>query len=103
MSIFRLYVALFSAPFCLLAFGDTAWSQAKYAHTGPTIISGIRVIDGLGSEPKENQDIVVSDGKIAAIGPAGSLKAPKDALKIDGKGMTAMPGLIDMHIHLNGE
>ncbi len=26
-----------------------------------------------------------------------------DALRTDGKGMTAMPGLIDMHIQLNGE
>ncbi len=61
------------------------------------------MIDGLGNAPRENQDIVVAGGKIAAIGPAGSIDAPKDALKIDGKGMTAIPGLIDMHIHLNGE
>ena len=102
MSIFRFYVALFSAAFCLLAFGHTAWSQAKYSHTGPTIISGIRVIDGLGNAPKENQDILVSGGKIAGIGPYGSLDAPADAFKIDGAGMTAMPGLIDMHVHLQG-
>ena len=81
LGIFRFCIALFSAAFFLLAFGHTAWSQAKYAHTGPTIISGIRVIDGLGNAPRENQDILVSGGK----------------------GMTAMPGLIDMHIHLNGE
>ncbi len=102
MSIFRFYAALFSAAFCLLAFGDTAWSQAKYAHTGPTIISGVRVIDGLGNVPRENQDILLADGKIAAIGVPGSLAVPKGALKIDGKGMTAMPGLIDMHVHING-
>ncbi len=103
MGIFRFYVALFSAAFCLLAFGHTVWSQAKYAHTGPTIISGIRVIDGLGNAPRENQDILVSGGKIAGIGTSGSLDAPKDALKIDSKGMTPMPGPIDMHIHLNGK
>ena len=99
MGIFRFYVALFSTAFGLSAFGHTARSQAKYAHTGPTIISGIRVIDGLGNAPRENRDALVSGGKIAAIGPSGSVDAPKDALKIDGKGMTAMPGLIDMHIH----
>jgi imidazolonepropionase-like amidohydrolase len=74
----------------------------RYSHTGPTIISGIRVIDGLGNAPKENQDILVANGRIAAIGPSGSLRAPNDALEIDGKGMTALPGLIDMHIHLQG-
>ena len=75
----------------------------RYSHTDPTIISGVRVIDGLGNKPKENQDILIVNGKIAAIGSAGSLDAPKGALKIDGAGMTAMPGLIDPHIHLMGD
>jgi imidazolonepropionase-like amidohydrolase len=73
-----------------------------YSHTGPTFITGVRLIDGLGNAPANNQDILILDGKIAAIGPSGSLDAPDDALKIDGEGMTAMPGLIDMHIHLKG-
>lgn len=74
----------------------------RYAHAGPTIITNVRVVDGLGGEPREKQDILLVDGKIKRIGPAGSFDAPKDALKIDGKGMTAMPGLIDMHVHLQG-
>jgi len=82
----------------------TAWAQADpgYSHEGNTIISGIRVIDGLGSPANDNQDIVIVDGKIAAIGPSGSLETPADALRVDGKGLTAMPGIIDMHIHLKG-
>jgi imidazolonepropionase-like amidohydrolase len=44
----------------------------------------------------------MDNGKIAAIGPSGSFEVPKDALKIDGKGMTAMPGLMDLHIHTQG-
>ncbi len=90
----------------LIVLGMTASAHAqegpRYSHTGPTIISGIRVIDGLGNAPQENQDILVSGGKIASIGPSGSLDAPADAMRIDGAGMTAMPGLIDMHIHLQG-
>ena len=74
----------------------------RYSHTGPTLISGIRVIDGLGNNPKKNQDILITDGKIAGIGPSGSLDAPEGALVIEGNGMTAMPGLMDLHIHIQG-
>jgi imidazolonepropionase-like amidohydrolase len=74
----------------------------RYAHTGPTLITDIRVINGLGYPPMEHQDILVVDGAIAAIRPTGSIEAPAGALKIDGSGMTAMPGLIDMHVHING-
>jgi imidazolonepropionase-like amidohydrolase len=88
----------------LLVIASTAGAQdgPRYLHTGSTMITGVRVIDGLGGEPKENQDIVLIDGKIASIGPAGAQDAPKDALVVNGKGMTAMPGLIDMHVHLQG-
>lgn len=93
-----------SVTFLLLAIASTAVAQDEphYSHTGPTVITGVRVIDGLGGEPKENQDVVLIDGKIASLGPAGTKEAPKDALVINGKGMTAMPGLIDMHVHLQG-
>ena len=80
----------------------TAQDGPRYSHTGPTMITGVRVIDGLGGEPKENQDIVLIDGKVASMGSAGTHDAPKNALVINGKGMTAMPGLIDMHVHLQG-
>ena len=86
----------------IMAMAVCAQSDTGYSHTGNAIISGIRVIDGLGDAPSENQDIAIVDGKIAAIGPAGTVDTPTDALQIDGSGMTAMPGLIDMHIHTQG-
>jgi dihydroorotase len=42
-------------------------------------------------------DILVKDGKIAKIGPAVTAKGEE---VIDGTGLTAFPGLIDMHVHL---
>ena len=47
-------------------------------------------------------DILIVDGAISEIGPGGSLEAPAGALRIEGRGLTAVPGLIDMHIHLKG-
>ena len=79
-----------------------AQDQPRYSHTGPTVITNVRVIDGLGGGPRESQDIVLTDGKITYIGPAGTHDASQDTLVIDGRGMTAMPGLIDMHVHLQG-
>ena len=102
MNFLRIHAALVGAAICLLAFGDTAWSQANYAHTGSTLITNVTVIDGLGNEPVAGQDIALVDGKIEAIGATGTLDTPAGALMIDGTGMSAMPGLIDLHIHTQG-
>ena len=74
--------------------GGTADGQPRYAHEGSALISNVRVIDGLGNDAVEAQDILIVDGKIAGIGDTGSLVAPDGALTIDGAGMTAMPGLV---------
>lgn len=44
--------------------------------------------------------VIVRDGRIAAIGPAGSVRVPAGATRIDGEGAYLMPGLADMHVHL---
>jgi imidazolonepropionase-like amidohydrolase len=97
---FRYMVALSLATL----FSVTACAQEAPQNSlvDAAVISGVRVIDGLGDAPKENQDILIGDGKIVAIGSAGSLAVPDNVAKIDGNGMTAMPGLIDMHIHTQG-
>jgi dihydroorotase len=46
------------------------------------------------------QDILIVDGKIAAIGMAANLKAPADAEKWNVAGLVVCPGLIDLHVHL---
>lgn len=61
------------------------------------IING-RVIDPA-NKINEKLDVLVSDGKIAKIGKPGSLPA-NGAKVIDASGKLAVPGLIDMHVHL---
>jgi imidazolonepropionase-like amidohydrolase len=48
----------------------------------------------------DNGVIVLSGGKITAVGPAASVKIPADAEVIDATGMTVYPGLIDSETHL---
>src|SRR5436190_16172995 len=45
-------------------------------------------------------DLLILDGKIAAIGKDASAKAPAEAERIDAAGMIVCPGLIDLHVHL---
>ena len=73
-----------------------------YSWEGTTLLKNIRVIDGTGTKPKSGQDILIADGKIKIVGKTGSVKVPKGAKVIDGKGLTAMPGLIDAHAHIGG-
>ena len=56
----------------------------------------VRVFDGRSVLPQA--DVLVLDGRIAAFGP--EVKAPGDAVKIEGKGKTLLPGLIDSHTHI---
>lgn len=48
------------------------------------------------------QTVVVTDGKIASIAPAGKAQVPAGAVKIDGTGKYLMPGLGELHAHIPG-
>ena len=45
-------------------------------------------------------DLLIVDGKIAALGADAASQAPEDAVKIDATDKIVAPGLIDMHVHL---
>jgi imidazolonepropionase-like amidohydrolase len=67
---------------------------------GPVALQHVRVIDGTGAAPNEDQTVVIVNGKIAAVGPAASTSAPAGARAIDLTGHTVIPGLVGMHEHL---
>ncbi len=65
------------------------------------VIRGARLLDARSEDPIAGDTIVVGDdGRISAV---GSGAAPADAPVVDAAGLTAMPGLIDCHVHLGGE
>lgn len=45
--------------------------------------------------------VVVRDRRIETIGLRGDVLVPGDAMQIDGAGLVLMPGLADMHVHLD--
>jgi imidazolonepropionase-like amidohydrolase len=63
-------------------------------------LTNVRVIDGTGAAPRDNQTIVISNGKIAAVGRAGQVRVPAGAQVLDLAGHTVIPGLVGMHNHL---
>lgn len=56
-----------------------------------------KILDGRGGT-MSNADIVIADGKIQSVGPAGAV--PKGAREVDLRGKTVLPGLIDVHAHV---
>ncbi|HAV62702.1 MAG TPA: hypothetical protein DCY13_10085, partial [Verrucomicrobiales bacterium] len=64
-----------------------------------TAIIGGRLIDGRGGEPVENATVLVRGTRILAAGPAGAVRVPTEARRIDATGMSVLPGLIDSHFH----
>lgn len=53
-----------------------------------------------GASVVPNQTVLVREGRIAAVGPTNEVQVPSGALRIDAAGEYLMPGLADMHVHL---
>jgi imidazolonepropionase-like amidohydrolase len=64
------------------------------------VLNHVRVIDGTGAQAKEDQAIVIANGKIQSISPAASAQIPQGAQRIERSGYTVIPGLVGMHNHL---
>lgn len=59
----------------------------------------VRVVDGAGRPPLENQTIVIENGRITSVSPAAEARVPAGARTIDLAGHTVIPGLVGMHNH----
>ena len=66
----------------------------------PILIRDVTIIDGTGASARVHQDLVLRDGKIASVVATGAAPAPAPDSVIDGRGLYAIPGLIDAHVHL---
>ena len=68
--------------------------------TGTTVISSGRLVDGTGRPPVADGAVVITDGRIRYAGAAAAMPAvPPDATRIDARGGTIMPGLVEAHFH----
>jgi imidazolonepropionase-like amidohydrolase len=78
-----------------------AASAEKTADGAVEAIHAGRLIDPASGRVLTDQMILVRDGKILALGSASAVKPPAGAVLIDLTHATVLPGLIDVHVHLN--
>jgi imidazolonepropionase-like amidohydrolase len=68
--------------------------------SGAKALVGGTLIDGFGGPPIRNSVILIEDERIKAVGQVGTLQVPPGAEVISTEGMSVLPGLWDMHVHL---
>ncbi|WP_314436357.1 Xaa-Pro dipeptidase [Massilia timonae] len=82
---------------CLAAAG---WSSA---HAADVVISADRLLDVKSGRMIQNPEILVRDGKVVSLKADAATPPAADATRIALPGMTLLPGLIDMHVHLDSD
>lgn len=76
-----------------------AASQGRTASPRKALVGGT-LIDGFGGPVIRNSVILIEGERISAVGQVGTLDVPSDAEIISTEGMSVLPGLWDMHVHL---
>ncbi|MGP0067096.1 MAG: amidohydrolase family protein [Isosphaeraceae bacterium] len=67
---------------------------------GMTLIVNGQLVDGTGAPPVPDAAVVVKDGKILYAGPTrGAPEVPPETVRIDARGGTILPGLVEAHFH----
>ncbi|HMG55442.1 MAG TPA: amidohydrolase family protein [Kofleriaceae bacterium] len=84
----------------LEALGETSRGLRVDGGDGPVAYVNGRLVDGTGAPPVADAVIVVDSGKIVAAGPRAKVSVPAGARTIDAAGATLVPGLWDMHAHV---
>lgn len=76
-------------------------ASSARAQRPPVAIVGVAVLDVEAGRLLPDRTILLEGPRIVAVGPRGRLAVPHGARRIDGTGLTAMPGLWDMHFHVD--
>ncbi|HEX3423433.1 MAG TPA: amidohydrolase family protein [Sphingomicrobium sp.] len=82
---------------------DVAHKFLAPANHTPTLVDHVLMFDSVEGKYLPDRAVLISDGRVAALGAAGSIKAPPGATVIDGHGKTLLPGLWDSHQHVGDD
>jgi imidazolonepropionase-like amidohydrolase len=67
---------------------------------GPLVFIHANLFDSEAAQSLPNRTVVITGNRITAVGADGQVSIPKNAEIIDVAGKTLMPGLWDMHVHV---
>jgi len=73
---------------------------ARAVARGTIVFRNAQLITMRGHTVITHGDLVVRDGRIAALGPTGTVRIPRDANVIDATGTSILPGYVDLHTHM---
>lgn len=93
---------LLSSKTMALLLATVIASVSASANEGSIAFVGATIIDGTEAEPLSDGVIVISDGRIRAVGPRSAVAVPNGAVVIDAAGKTIMPGIVNTHAHVGG-
>jgi len=62
-------------------------------------LTRVKLIDGTGAAPKDDQTILIEAGKISWVGPSATAKVPPNARVLELAGHTIIPGMVGLHDH----
>lgn len=94
-----------SLSLLLAATGTSVQAQAiveANAQTGDVVVTAARLLDVRTGRMIDNPQVRVRDGRIVEVAREGAA-IPQGARRVDLPGMTLLPGLIDMHTHLDAD
>lgn len=90
------------ASLLLIAAATFAFSTVRRVDR-PIVLDGAQIVDGTGGPPIPSGRVVIQDGRITSIGSAATTPAPSAAERLDLSGRTIIPGLIDLHFHIEDD
>lgn len=85
---------------CFAGLAALLIAAAAIAQSTTLAITGITVVDVIDGRILPNSTVVITNGTITAVARNGSL--PRGAQRVDGRGKFLIPGLWDMHAHIEG-
>lgn len=81
--------------------GRAARRPVAPSHSSTVLFRGVHVVDVMAGALRRSQDVLVQNGRIAAI--RSGVDVPRDALVLEGAGRYLMPGLVDTHVHVTAD
>jgi len=87
----------------MIAAAAAAVGVAPAAQQRAIVLDNVRIVDGTGAAPVERGRIVLEGERIARIGPIDQVSIPAGADTTDLPGRTVIPGLIDLHFHIEND
>lgn len=75
-------------------------AAAETTGKGGLALVGGQIVDGYEGRPISDGVVLIAGERIVAVGPRSQIAVPPGTPTIDTRGMTVLPGLADMHVHL---